>query len=58
MLDNFLLIMVKITRNSRPLMLNCTNSWIQLFCHSWKGERNWKTEVACRAVAVWEEEDL
>jgi len=33
-------------------MSNCTNSWVQSFCQSWKGERNWETEVA-----LWEEED-
>ena len=55
----FFLIMVKITSNSRLLMLNCTDSWVQSFCHSWKGERrsNWEVwDGGFRAVALWEEE--
>src|SRR6218665_508604 len=55
--DNFFIIMVKITSNSRLLMLNCTDSWVQSFCHSWKGERNWEVwDGGFRSVALWEEE--
>src|SRR6218665_1585765 len=53
----FFLIMVKITSNSRLLILNCTNSWVRSFCHSWKGERNWEVwDGGFWAVALWEEE--
>src|SRR6218665_2336800 len=50
--DNFFLIMVKITSNSRLLMLNSTDSWVQSFCHSWKGERRVTRFLLCHSGTV------
>jgi len=49
--------MVKNTWDMRLLMLNCTDSGVQSFCHSWKRERNCEIwDGGYRAVALWEDE--